>query len=85
MYLFIWNTIRGVCFSFVKVGDLEEKPTVQMRCCSQSNEKLTPIGPGPTVGHTERTFGGMFKIGVKLVFEFAAVDGRASTTGAGRL
>ena len=52
---------------------------------SQSDEELTAIGAGSTVGHAKRAFGCMLELWVEFVFEFAAVDGRTSTTGTSRL
>ena len=50
-----------------------------MRRWTQRDEKLTAIRPGATIGHTQCTFFGMLKRGMKLVFELPTwVDGRAA-------
>lgn len=56
-----------------------------MRRWSQGNEELTPVRPRPAVGHAKRPFGSMLKLRVEFIFKLAAVDGGASTAGAGRL
>ena len=51
------------------------------RC--QRDKPLTTVGVGPAVGHAEHARPGMLQARVNLILKLVAVDGGASSTGAG--
>lgn len=56
---------------------------IQPRRRSERDEELTAVGIGSAVGHAQDSRTRVFEVGMDLVFEFLAVDGAASSAGAG--
>lgn len=59
--------------------------SIQPWCRSEGDEELTAVGVRSTVGHAQDPSSRMLKVLLYLIFKFLAVDGTASSAGAGRI